>query len=68
MSALRWRHYDPTVRPLGKMLVAKSYNTRKNREKSTKTDAVDLTSKVPGVPGGVRQVDLHRVDDPYDSD
>jgi integrase len=39
-AALRWRHYDPTVRPLGKLLVAKSYNTRKNREKSTKTDAV----------------------------
>jgi len=39
-AALRWRHYDPTIRPLGKLLVAKSYNTRKNREKSTKTDAV----------------------------
>jgi integrase len=39
-AALRWRHYDPAVRPLGKLLVAKSYNTRKNREKSTKTDAV----------------------------
>jgi integrase len=39
-AALRWRHYDPMIRPLGKLLVAKSYNTRKNREKSTKTDAV----------------------------
>ena len=39
-AALRWRHYDPVVTPLGKLLVAKSYNTRKNREKSTKTDAV----------------------------
>jgi integrase len=39
-AALRWRHYDPAVTPLGKLLVAKSYNTRKNREKSTKTDAV----------------------------
>jgi integrase len=39
-AALRWRHYDPTIRPLGKLLVAKSYNTRKHREKSTKTDAV----------------------------
>ena len=26
-SALRFRHYDPTVRPLGKLLVAKSYST-----------------------------------------
>jgi integrase len=39
-AAVRWRHYDPTVRPLGKLLVAKSYNTKRNREKSTKTDAV----------------------------
>jgi hypothetical protein len=39
-AAVRWRHYDPTVRPLGKLLVAKSYNTRRDREKSTKTDAV----------------------------
>jgi hypothetical protein len=38
-SALRWRHYDPTVRPLGKLLVAKSYSTRIG-EKTTKTDAV----------------------------
>ena len=39
-AALRWRHYDPTVTPLGKILVAKSYNTRGNIEKTTKTDAV----------------------------
>ncbi len=38
-SALRFRHYDPTVRPLGKLLVAKSYSTRVG-EKTTKTDAV----------------------------
>ncbi len=39
-AALRWRHYDPTVTPLGRLLVAKSYNTRRNVEKTTKTDAV----------------------------
>jgi integrase len=39
-AALRWRHYDPTVTPLGKLLVARSYNTRRNIEKTTKTDAV----------------------------
>ncbi len=39
-AALRWRHYDPVIKPLGKLLVAKSYNSRKKREKSTKTDAV----------------------------
>lgn len=31
---------------------------------ATRTDAVPLTGSVTGVPGGVRQVDLHRVDDP----
>ena len=39
-AALRWRHYDPTVTPLGKILVAKSDNTRGNVEKTTKTDTV----------------------------
>lgn len=29
---------------------------------STQTDAARLTDAVPGVPGGVRRVDLHRVD------
>jgi hypothetical protein len=39
-SELRWRHYDPVVRPLGKLLVARSYNSRTGREKNTKTEAV----------------------------
>jgi hypothetical protein len=39
-AALRWWHYDPTAMPLGKLFVAKSYNTRRNVEKTTKTDAV----------------------------
>ncbi len=39
-AGLRWRNYDPTLEPLGKLLVATSYNTRKHRAKSTKTDAV----------------------------
>jgi integrase len=39
-AALRWRHYDPTMRPLGKLLVAKSYNTRRDLEKGTKTAAI----------------------------
>lgn len=38
-SALRWRHYDATVRPLGRLTVAVSYDSRRHREKSTKTDA-----------------------------
>lgn len=36
-AALRWRHYDHEVAPLGRLLVAVAYNTRKHRQKSTKT-------------------------------
>jgi integrase len=39
-AALHWRSYDPTKKPLGRLLVATSYNTRKDREKSTKTGSV----------------------------
>lgn len=43
-AGLRWRHYDPVVKPLGKLTVARSYNTRKHTEKGTKTNA---TRSVP---------------------
>jgi integrase len=39
-AALRWRHWEPSVQPLGKLLVAARYNTRKQRAKGTKTDVV----------------------------
>jgi len=39
-SALRWSNYDPTMEPLGKLIVGMAYNTRKHREKGTKTEAV----------------------------
>jgi integrase len=39
-SALRWRHYDAAAKPLGRLLVAHAYNTRKHRQKGTKTDSV----------------------------
>jgi len=39
-TALRWRHYDMTTPILGKLLIARSYNARYGREKSTKTKAV----------------------------
>lgn len=38
-SALRWEHHEPQMKPLGRLLVANSYNTRKGKEKGTKTDA-----------------------------
>lgn len=39
-AALRWRNYDASAEPLGKLLVAKSYNTKKKVEKSVKTNTV----------------------------
>ncbi|HWU88839.1 MAG TPA: hypothetical protein VN253_16345 [Kofleriaceae bacterium] len=39
-AALRWRHYDPAMKPLGKLLVAVAYNTRKNRTKGTKIEVM----------------------------
>jgi integrase len=38
--ALRWRHLDAEQRPLGRLLVATSYNTHGRRIKGTKTEAV----------------------------
>lgn len=40
VGALRWRHYDPAVKPLGSLLVAQSYNTKRNATKGTKTETV----------------------------
>jgi integrase len=37
-AALRWRHLDTTLEPLGRLVVATSYNTRKRIEKATKTE------------------------------
>jgi len=38
VAALRWRHYDPTAVPLGRLLIATSYNTKRNATKGTKTE------------------------------
>jgi integrase len=37
-SALRWRTYDTTLEPLGRLLIASSWQTRRKQEKSTKTE------------------------------
>jgi len=39
-AALRWRHYDATVTPLGKLLIATAYSTKRNVTKGTKTETV----------------------------
>ena len=36
-SALRWRHYDSEIRPLGKLSIARSYSTKLKVEKEVKT-------------------------------
>ena len=37
-AALRWRHYDATLEPLGRLLIASSWHTRRREEKGTKTE------------------------------
>jgi hypothetical protein len=37
-AALRWRHYDATLKPLGKFDIEASYNVKTKEEKATKTD------------------------------
>ncbi len=37
-AALRWRHYDPALKPLGRLVVAHSYNTKQKREGAVKTE------------------------------
>jgi hypothetical protein len=39
-AALRWRHYYPDNEPLGELVVAFAYSTRKACEKRTKTEVV----------------------------
>jgi integrase len=36
-AALRWHHYDAKAEPLGRLIIAKSYNTKLKVEKSVKT-------------------------------
>jgi integrase len=36
-SALRWRHYDSEIGPLGKLSIARSYSTKLKAEKEVKT-------------------------------
>ncbi len=37
-AALRWRAYDSSVKPLGRLLVAVSFDRKQKREKSVKTE------------------------------
>jgi integrase len=46
-SALRWRTYDTTLDPLGRLLVASSWSTTKHKEKATKTEQPRLVPVHP---------------------
>jgi uncharacterized protein YdiU (UPF0061 family) len=37
-AALTWRDYDRTCTPLGKLVIEKSYSTKKRKVKGTKTE------------------------------
>ena len=53
-AALRWRCYDPSLEPLGRLHIVTSYSTRARREKATKTEQPRLVpvhpvlAKAPG--------------------
>jgi integrase len=51
VGALRWRHYSPDVEPLGSLMIAKSYNTKRQKEKGTKTDTSKLIPVHPTLAG-----------------
>lgn len=44
VAALRWRHYDPTLEPLGRLVIAVAWESNVRRETPTKTER---TRRVP---------------------
>ena len=46
-AALRWRCYDPSLEPLGRLHIVTSYSTRARREKATKTEQPRLVPVHP---------------------
>jgi integrase len=38
MAALQWLHHDPEMKPLGRLLLARSYDFKKKQVKGTKTE------------------------------
>ncbi|MBI5543943.1 MAG: hypothetical protein HY901_08660 [Deltaproteobacteria bacterium] len=63
--ALRWRNYDPTLEPLGRLDVARSFNSDVLKERSTETGNRQLVPVHPPLAGSrrleaVRVTALHR--------
>ena len=58
-AALRWKHYDASAEPLGKLTVAKAYNTKRAITKSTKTEAVKIIPVHPTLAAMLAEWKLH---------
>ena len=43
VAGLRWRHYDPTLEPLGRLVVATSYDTGRTKTEVTRRMPVHVT-------------------------
>jgi integrase len=43
VAGLRWRHYDPTLEPLGRLVIATSYDTGRTKTEVTRRVPVHLT-------------------------
>ena len=46
-AALRWRHYDTSLEPLGRLVIAASYCNHSRKEKSTKSETPRLVPVHP---------------------
>ena len=54
-AALRWRAYDAAVEPLGRLLVATSFNRKKRVEKAVKTESPGKYLSTPPSPKSSRR-------------
>jgi len=43
VAGLRWRHYDPTLEPLGRLVIATSYDTGRTKTEVTRRVPVHAT-------------------------
>ncbi|MBL8933974.1 MAG: site-specific integrase [Archangium sp.] len=59
ISALRWRHIEFEVKPLGRMTVAFSWSRKAKREKPTKTGETRLAPIHPALAALLREWKLH---------